>query len=165
MAQISVNAKMSNLENSAWGSWDQTTSESSGPRGYRNGFPNEIVKYHHECRLTFTDKKQLHRIANDPEKPVEENPHRRSGRDSTGSSSVILPSHCIFCKKDEYRSKSKTREKLQSCSELRADDTVKNSALLHVKSCSDMTDIAEEGISIVFKGSDFHWSKVPCIML
>ena len=39
-----------------------------------NELPNEIVKYHRECRSTFTHKKQLHRIAKDPEKPVEENP-------------------------------------------------------------------------------------------
>ena len=49
-----------------------------------NGLPNEIVKYHRERRSTFTHKKQLHRIAKDPEKTIEENPRRRSGRDSTG---------------------------------------------------------------------------------
>ena len=62
-----------------------------------NGLPSEIVKY--AGRDTFTHKKQLHRIANDPEKPVEDNPRRRSGRYSNGSSSVILPSHSIFCEK------------------------------------------------------------------
>ena len=116
-----------------------------------NGLPNEIVKYHRECRWTFTHKNSYIGLQKDPEKPVEENPPRRSGRDSTGSRSVILSSHCVFCKKDKYRSKSKTREKLQSCSEFRADDTVKNSALLHVKSCSDMTDIAEEVLALCSK--------------
>ena len=49
-----------------------------------NGLPNEIVKCHRERRSTFTHKKQLHRIAKDPEKTIEENSRRRSGRDSTG---------------------------------------------------------------------------------
>ena len=60
-----------------------------------NGLPNEM-KYHRECRSTFTHKKKLHRIAKDPEKPVEENPRRLSRRNGIGSSSVILPSYCIF---------------------------------------------------------------------
>ena len=115
-----------------------------------NGLPNEM-KYHRECRSTFARRRQLHRIAKDPEKPVEENPRRRSERGNIGSNSVILPLYCIFCKKDKYRSKSKAREKLQSCSEFRADDTVKNSALLHVKSCSDMADIAEEVLTLCSK--------------
>ena len=89
-----------------------------------NGLPNEIVKYHHECRSTFTHKNSCIGLQKDIEKPVEENPRKRRGRDSTGSSSVILPSHCVFCKKDKYRSKSKTGEKLQSCSEFSAPSLV-----------------------------------------
>ena len=151
MAQISVNAEMSNLGELCEAAEIRQHQRVLAQEVTENGLQNEIVKYHREYRSTFTHKKQLHRIAKDPEKTIEENPRRRSGRDSTGSSSVILPSHCIFCKKDKYRSKSKTREKLQSCSEFRADDTVKNSALLHVKSCLDMTDIAEEVLALCSK--------------
>ena len=108
MAQITVNAEMQNLGEHWVRQLKSDNIREFWPRKLQKmGLPNEIVKLHREGRSTFTNKKQLHRISKDPEKPLEENPRRRSGRDSTGSSSVILPSHCIFCKKDKYRSKSK----------------------------------------------------------
>ena len=52
---------------------------------------------------------------------------------SQGSSSIIEPDRCIFCKKTKYKAESITREKTHSCLEFRSDKKVRDSALLHIK--------------------------------
>ena len=73
--------------------------------------PNIPVRYHRTCWSTFTHKNDLLKLSEDDEKedPGQSGP-RRSSRDSNGGESVILPKHCIFCKKDKYKPKSTTRE-------------------------------------------------------
>ena len=51
---------------------------------------------------------------------------------------------CIFCKKAKYKPGTKTREKLSSIQEFRADDTVRKSALLHLNRHTDMSAIAAD---------------------
>ena len=118
-----------------------------------NGFPTELIKYHRGCRSKFMLKKSLEslRFTEDHETKDTKNEKRRSVRDTTSSSSVILPSRCIFCKKDKYKPKTRTREKLQSCCEFRADDTVRKSALAHVTMCSWMADVAEQILAMCSK--------------
>ena len=51
---------------------------------------------------------------------------RKSTRNvSQGSSSIIEPDRCIFCKKTKYKAKSKTGEKTHSCLEFRSDKKVR----------------------------------------
>ena len=111
------------------------------------------MKYHRECRSKFTLKKSLEslRFTEDHETKDTTNEKRQSVRDTTSSSSVILPLKCIFCKKDKYKPKTRTREKLQSCCEFRADDTVRKSALAHVTTCSGMADVAEQILAMCSK--------------
>ena len=83
-----------------------------------NGYP--VVKYHKSCREMFTLKRNLDK--------------RRSFREKGGSSSkvdkVILPAKCIFCRKEKYVKNSRTREKLNSCNQFRADDKVRKASIL-----------------------------------
>ena len=81
----------------------------------------------------------------DPSEP------RRSSMDPIGRESIILPKHCIFCKKGKYKRKSKTREKTHSFMEFRADEKVKESAMLHVELCTEMSDIAKEVLGLCAK--------------
>ena len=117
-----------------------------------NGFPTQPIKYHRE-RSKFTLKKGLEslRFTEDHGKKDTKNEKRRSVRDTTSSSSVILPSTCIVCKKDKYKAKTRTRGKLQSCCKFRADDTVRKNALAHVTTCSGMADVAEQILAMCSK--------------
>ena len=77
-----------------------------------NGCPNIPVRYHRRCRSAFTHEKDLLKLSGEDEKedPGQSEP-RRSSKDPSAGESIILLKHCIFCKKDEYKPKSTTREK------------------------------------------------------
>ena len=78
-----------------------------------NSCPDIPVLYHSTCRLTFTHKKDMLKLSKqDPEKDPNPSEPRRNSRDPSGRESIILPKHCIFCKKDKYKLKSATRKKL-----------------------------------------------------
>ena len=106
-----------------------------------NGCPNIPVRYHRTCRSTFTHKKDLLKLSGQDEKEdLRSSEPRRSLRDSVAEESIILPKHCIFCKKDKYKPKSTTREKTHSCMAFRADEKGKKSAMLHVELCAEMSN-------------------------
>ena len=93
-------------------------------------FPENPVKYHRNCRAEFTNKRDL-QVANKPSDDAATgnaptgNAPRRSSRDGNQPSSAILPDQCLFCKKSKYKPNTKTREKLHSVQEFRADETVR----------------------------------------
>lgn len=105
------------------------------------------VKYHASCRKAFVNEKKLQSLRKETAQTSEPQ-LRRSARDmsqgSSGSSSVILPDLCIFCKREKYKPGTKTREKLSSVQEFRADNTIKESALLHLKRDTNMKSVAAE---------------------
>ena len=78
-----------------------------------NGCPDIPVRYHHTCTSAFTHKKDLLKLFAEDGKEEDAGPNelRRSFRDPSAGGSLILPSRCIFCKKDKYKPKSTTREK------------------------------------------------------
>ena len=118
-----------------------------------NGFPQITVKYHRSCRADFTHKKSLQdRSTSSDAGTSSENQTRKSTRNvSQGSSSVIEPDCCIFCKKMKYKAKSKTREKTHSCLEFRSDKKVRDSALLHIKKCTVMSEVAQQVLAVCTK--------------
>ena len=71
---------------------------------------------------------------------------RRGTRDvdESATNSAVLPQTCIFCKKAKYKPGTKTREKLHSVQEFRADDTVRKSMSLHLSRHTDMSAIAAD---------------------
>jgi hypothetical protein len=100
-----------------------------------------IITYHRSCRSDFTHKKSLQEKETASENTLTgtETGYRNSRRTTGAANSPILPDQLIFCKKTKYKPKSKTREKTQSCLEFRADSKVRESALLHIKKCTDMS--------------------------
>ena len=100
-----------------------------------------IITYHRSCRSDFTHKKSLQEKETASENTLTgtETGYRNSRRTTGAANSPILPDQCIFCKKTKYKPKSKTREKTQSCLEFRAGSKVRESALLHIKKCTDMS--------------------------
>ena len=116
---------------------------------HEGDFPEAcVINYHCSCRADFTLKRNLEKIKS--AEKVEHNSTRRSSRDGE-SSSVILPDLCIFCKKSKYKPNTKTREKLHSVQEFRADDKVRNCATLHVQQSSGKSVVAREIIGICSK--------------
>ena len=83
----------------------------SAPVG-ENGCPNIPVRYHRTCRSTFTHRKDLLKLSGEHEKkdPSPSEP-RRSSRDPSDGESIILPKHCIFCKKKINTSRSQQQGK------------------------------------------------------
>ena len=75
-------------------------------------FPEAPVKYHRNCRVEFTNKRDLQ--AAKPSQNVETDPPRRNSRDVSQPNSTVLPEQCIFCKKTKYKPNTKTREKLHN---------------------------------------------------
>ena len=59
--------------------------------------------------------------------------------------------NACFAKKSKYKPNTKTREKLHSVQEFRADKTVRECASLHVKQNTDMSEVAREVIGICAK--------------
>ena len=113
-------------------------------------FPEICVKYHRSCRAEFTLKRDLEKIKAAGNVDHDGDSTRRSSRDSQ-SNSVILPDQCIFCKKSKYKPNTKTREKLHSVQEFRADEKVKNCAISHVQQSSEKSAVAREIIGICSK--------------
>ena len=116
-----------------------------------NGFPQIPVKYHRSCRADFTHKKSLQdRSTSSDAGTSSEKQTRKSTRNvSQGSSSIIEPDHCIFCKKMKYKAKSKTREKTHNYLEFRSDKKVRDSALLHIKKCTVMSEVLAQQVLAV----------------
>ena len=110
-----------------------------------NCCPNIPVCYHRTCRSTFTHKKDLLKLSGENEKKdPDPSETKRSSRDPSGRESIILPKHCIFCKKGKYKPKLTPREKTHSCMEFKADEKLNESAMFHLELCTEMSDIAKE---------------------
>lgn len=122
-------------------------------------YPTTPVKYHRACRKDFVNQKSLDNLSKSDltvegaDEAGESTQRRRSVRKhpSTSTSSGVLPDHCVFCKKAKYKAGSKTREKLRSVQEFRADNTVRKSASLHLEQQTNMSSVAEEVIAICAK--------------
>lgn len=114
-----------------------------------NGLPCTAIRYHRECRSSFTHKKELLKLSEDSATEGNTAVTSRPRRDGSTSSSLILPVQCIFCKKEKYKPKTRTREKLLSCSEFRADGNIRNSALKHINLCTPMAEVADK-ILVIF---------------
>ena len=109
------------------------------------------IKYHRNCRAEFTNKSDL-QVANKPsDDAATGSAPRRSSREGNQPSSAILPDQCLFCKTSKYKPNTKTREKLHSVQELRADETVRACASLHVQQNTAMSEVARDVIGICAK--------------
>ena len=95
-----------------------------------NGYP--VVKYHKSCSAMFTLKRNLNQLTKDPLEPKGK---RCSFREKGGSTSKVdtyfLTAKCIFCRKEKYVKNSRTKEKLNSCSQFRANDKVRKASILN----------------------------------
>ena len=114
---------------------------------HEGDFPKTCVKYHQSCRAEFTLKRDLEKLIS--VENVEDN-SARSSRDGQ-SRSVILSDQCIFWKKSKYKPNTKTREKLPSVQEFRADEKMRNYAILHIQQSSEKSVVAKEIIGICSK--------------
>ena len=95
-------------------------------------FPESTIKYHRNCRPEFTNKRDL-QANNKPSDDAE-----------TGT--VPRRSH-----RDGNQPNTKTREKLHSVQEFRADEMVRACASVHVKQNTDMSEVARDVIGICGK--------------
>ena len=95
-----------------------------------NGYP--VVKHHKSCWAMFTFKRNLDQLTKDP---LDSKDKRSSFREKGGSTGKrdkdVLPAKCIFCRKEKYAKNSRTREKLNSCTQFCADDKVRKASLLN----------------------------------
>ena len=118
-------------------------------------FPKNPIKYHRNCRAEFTNKRDLENAVQDANKLSDDTATgsvlRRSSREGNPTNSAILPDQCLFCKKSKYKPNTKTREKLHSVQEFRADETVRACAFLHVQQNTVMSEVAREVIGICSK--------------
>ena len=93
--------------------------------------PANPLKHSCNCRAEFTNKRDL-QVANEPsDDAAAGSAPRRSSRERNELSSAILPDRCLFRKKSNYKANTKTRKKLHSVQELRADDMVRTCATKH----------------------------------
>ena len=100
---------------------------------------NEVpdIEYHRDCRSLFTMKRDLETLSKESKETVRESPSKfhLSSRGLSRRSSIVGPSIvyyaiCIFCeRKSKYKKKSRTKEPLIKCSELRGDDSVRRAAV------------------------------------
>ena len=113
-----------------------------------SGFPRLVVKYHRLCRARFTLKKNAK--ARSPEKDFNATVTGKRTRSVTGqgASSGIEDGQCIFCKKAKYKPNTRSREKLCTSAELRADEKVKTSALTHIRRSTSSSGVAEEIVGL-----------------
>ena len=74
---------------------------------------------------------------------------RRNANSGTGKD--ILPPKCIFCQKNKYKSRERTREKLKSVAELRTDFSLRESAFRHIEKNTLHKQIAENILIILSK--------------
>ena len=117
----------------------------------KSELPANPIKYHRSCRAEFTNKRDL-QVANEPsDDAATGSAPRRSSRERNEVSSTILPDQCLFCKKSKCKPNTKTREKLHSVQELRANETVRTCASLHVQQNTAMTEVARHVIGICAK--------------
>lgn len=113
------------------------------------------ITYHRGCRSIFTMKKALDAIV-EQEKPAEASSEvaRKSNRQGPSKSSVY-EAKCIFCKSArKYLRGQNTRETLTQCSELRADDKVRQCALKKM----DKQILAIVSRELVAAEGHYHWS-------
>ena len=109
----------------------------------RDTFPTVNIEYHRDCRSLFTHKKSV-------ASPIDLTtlktplPKRLTRSEVDVAKTDILPKQCIFCNKDKYKPRERTREKLRSVEELRADEKVRESALIHIDTNSFYKDAAEK---------------------
>ena len=89
-----------------------------------DGYPH--LKYHKSCRSLFDNQRLLHKMK---KKESGETVKRRSSirlqSDVEKRECDKLPTHCIFCEKVKYVLKSRSKEKLLSCCETRADVNIR----------------------------------------
>ena len=118
-------------------------------------FPESPVKYHVSCRKAFVNQKTLQSMTRETVQSSESSDQRRGSirnkQASSSSKSAVLPDVCLFCKKDKYKSGTKTREKLRGVQEFRADNRIRESALQHIKRHTNMSSVAAEIYSICSK--------------
>ena len=88
-------------------------------------FPESTIKYHRNCRVEFTNKKDLQTNNKPSDDIATRTVPRRSYRNRNQPNPAILPGQCFFCKNSKYKPKTKTREKLHSVQEFCADETVR----------------------------------------
>ena len=119
----------------------------------RSEFPSSPVTYHRLCRINFTIKRGSNDDPND-----EQNDSRPTTR-SSGNDQVqgeVLPPICIFCKKEKYKSRQRTREPLISVQEFNADEKVRKSTLLHIQQNTDNKEKAES-LLLLFSKDLMSW--------
>ena len=91
------------------------------------------IKYHRNYRAEFTYKRNLQTNNKPSDDTATGTAPRRGHRDGNQPNPAILPDQCLFCKKSKYKPNTKTREKLHSVQEFRANETVRACASLHIK--------------------------------
>ena len=79
-----------------------------------NHSPDSFIKYHRDCRASFTHRKALLKLREQADKISDkkdenENIFTRQTRCANVFSSPVLPSTCIFCKKEKYKDKVKQK--------------------------------------------------------
>ena len=95
------------------------------------------LKYHKTCRSMFTLKRDLDSCGKEIEETNEAQTNSRSSLRLTNRAEgyekrecdKLLPK-CIFCNKAKCVRKTNTKEKLLSCAELRADDSIRKASFL-----------------------------------
>ena len=116
-----------------------------------------MVKYHKSCRAKFPIKRNLDKLKD----LLEPDDKRRSSREkilSTGTvKKNILPSKCIFCRKDRYLKKNRTKENLKSCTQFRAGDKIIKTSVLK----NDSQILA---IFLLVNYCNSKRSNVPCVL-
>ena len=113
----------------------------------KSEFPESTIKYHRNCRAEFTNKRNLQTNNKPSDDAATGTSPRRNHRDGYQPNSAILPDQHLFCK-SKYKPNTKTREKLHSVQEFRADETVRACASLHVKQNTEMSEVARDVIGI-----------------
>ena len=120
--------------------------------------PESTIKYHRNYRAEFTYKKNLQTNNKPSDDAATGTAPRRSHRDGNQPNPAILPDQRLFCKKSKYEPNTKTREKLHSVQEFRANETVRACASLHVTQNIEMSEVARDVIGIVQR-SHFQRSR------
>ena len=97
-----------------------------------NHFPDSFIKYHRDFRASFTHRKALVKLREQAgkvsdKKDENENISTRQTRCANVLSYPVLPSTCIFCKREKY--KDRVKQKLINCEQFRADASIRESAL------------------------------------
>ena len=113
-----------------------------------SGFSWQVVKCHRLCRARFTLKKNAK--ARSPENDFNATVTEKRTRSDAGqgASSGIEDGHCIFFKKAKYKPNTRSREKLCTSAELRADEKVKASALTHIRRSTSSSGVVEEIVGL-----------------